>query len=173
MSPTRSWGLSSFAQDESVNPGRLNLYGRNGVLALVDFAHNEAGLAGLLDVCHRLASSRGGKVRLALGTAGDRTDEILHDLGVLAGARSDDLVICEKRHYLRGRNLGEMNTIFRRAAAEGVSVDGWRIDRCPSARFGRLARSGGARWHRATSNGHPRPVGRGEAIGPHARLRTW
>ncbi len=111
-------GLSSFAQDESVNPGRLNLYGRNGVLALVDFAHNEAGLAGLLEVCHRLASSRGGKVRLALGTAGDRTDEILHNLGVLAGARSDDLVICEKRHYLRGRNLGEMNAIFRRAAAE-------------------------------------------------------
>ena len=38
------------------------------------------------------------------GTAGDRTDEILHRLGVLAAA-ADDLVIAEKRHYLRGRDL--------------------------------------------------------------------
>ena len=74
------------------------------MLALVDFAHNEAGLAGLLEVCHRLGLEPGRQGPTARsGTAGDRTDEILHNLGVLAGARSDDLVICEKRHYLRGR----------------------------------------------------------------------
>ncbi|MGH2483347.1 MAG: Mur ligase family protein [Candidatus Limnocylindria bacterium] len=111
-------GLASFNQDQAVNPGRLNLYGRNGVLVLVDFAHNEAGLAGLLDVCTRLAGA-GGRVRLALGTAGDRSDEILHQMGRLAGSRVDDLVICEKRHYLRGRDLAGMNAIFRRGAAEG------------------------------------------------------
>jgi cyanophycin synthetase len=112
-------GLMSFAQDEAVNPGRLNLYARDGVLALVDFAHNEAGLAGLLDVCSRLADSRRGRVRLALGTAGDRTDEILQRMGQLAGSRVDDLVICEKRHYLRGRTVPEMNAIFRAGAAAG------------------------------------------------------
>jgi cyanophycin synthetase len=112
-------GLLSFAQDEAANPGRLNLYARRGVLALVDFAHNEAGLAGLLDVCDRLVLRPGGQVRLALGTAGDRTDEILAGLGRLAGERADDLVISEKRHYLRGRDLAEMNAIFRRSAAEG------------------------------------------------------
>jgi cyanophycin synthetase len=112
-------GLVSFAQDESVNPGRLNLYGRRGVLALIDFAHNEAGLAGLIDVCDRLVARPHGKVRLALGTAGDRNDEILEGLGRLAGSRVDDLVICEKRHYLRGRDLAQMNALFRRAAAEG------------------------------------------------------
>ena len=112
-------GLRSFAQDEAANPGRLNLYARGGILALVDFAHNEAGLAGLLDVSHRLAAVRGGRVRLALGTAGDRTDEILHRMGVLAGRRADELVICEKRHYLRGRELRQMNEIFRRGAVEG------------------------------------------------------
>jgi cyanophycin synthetase len=68
---------------------------------LIDFAHNEAGLQGLLDVARHLAPN--GKVRLAVGTAGDRTDEILHNLGVLAGSGADDVVICEKRHYLRGR----------------------------------------------------------------------
>jgi len=111
-------GLASFNQDQAVNPGRLNLYGRNGVLVLVDFAHNEAGLAGLLDVCARLSAARG-RVRLGLGTAGDRSDEILHQMARLAGSRVDDLVICEKRHYLRGRDLAGMNAIFRRGAAEG------------------------------------------------------
>jgi cyanophycin synthetase len=114
-------GLRSFALDSAANPGRLNLYERDGVLALVDFAHNEAGLAGLLEVCRSLASKAGrrgrGKVRLAVGTAGDRTDEILHNLGVLAGS-ADDVVISEKRHYLRGRPLDEMNTILREGIAE-------------------------------------------------------
>ncbi len=114
-------GLRSFAQDAAANPGRMNLFERNGVLALVDFAHNEAGLAGLLDVCRSLV--RGGlsdddargpaRVRLALGTAGDRTDEVIHRLGELAGQGADDVVICEKRRYLRGRNLDEMNELFR------------------------------------------------------------
>jgi cyanophycin synthetase len=57
-------------------------------------------------------------VRLAVGTAGDRTDEILHGLGVLAGG-ADDVVITEKRHYLRGRDLEAMNTILREGIAEG------------------------------------------------------
>jgi cyanophycin synthetase len=114
-------GLRSFALDSAANPGRLNLYERDGVLALVDFAHNEAGLAGLLEVCRSLAAKAGkrgrGKVRLAVGTAGDRTDEILHNLGVLAGS-ADDVVISEKRHYLRGRPLDEMNGILREGIAE-------------------------------------------------------
>jgi len=109
-------GLRTFAQDAAANPGRLNLYERRGVFALVDFAHNEAGLAGLMDVARAVARRR--KVRLALGTAGDRTDEILHALGVLAGA-ADDLVIAEKRHYLRGRDNDEMNELLRVGARDG------------------------------------------------------
>jgi cyanophycin synthetase len=111
-------GLRSFGRESAANPGRLNLYERGGLLAIVDFAHNEAGLAALLEVCRGLAGRRG-RVRLAYGTAGDRTDEILHNLGQLAGRGADDLVICEKRHYLRGRDLDEMNAILRRGAAEG------------------------------------------------------
>ncbi|MGH9267915.1 MAG: glutamate ligase domain-containing protein, partial [Acidimicrobiales bacterium] len=111
-------GLLSFAQDEAANPGRLNLFARRGVLALVDFAHNEAGLVGLLEVCRRLAAVRGGRVRLALGTAGDRSDQILYRLGVVA-AGADDLVICEKRYYLRGRDRRQMNAIFRAGARDG------------------------------------------------------
>ena len=109
-------GLSSFALDAAANPGRLNLYERRGLFALVDFAHNEAGMVGLMEVARALA--RGGSVRLAFGTAGDRTDEILHRLGIVAGG-ADDLVIAEKEHYLRGRDLHEMNELLRAGAREG------------------------------------------------------
>ncbi|MDQ3691939.1 MAG: Mur ligase family protein [Chloroflexota bacterium] len=128
-------GLKSFAQDAADNPGRLNLYERRGVFALVDFAHNEAGLAGLMDVARAVAGRR--KVRLAFGTAGDRTDEILHALGVLAG-KADDLVIAEKRHYLRGRDNDEMNELLRVGARDGGYAD--EIDALPSERaaFGTL-----------------------------------
>jgi len=109
-------GLVSFRLDSAANPGRLNLYERDGTYALVDFAHNEAGMAGLLEAAHAVAGTHA--VRLAYGTAGDRTDEILHRLGVIA-AGADDLVIAEKRHYLRGRDLGQMNAILRGGAREG------------------------------------------------------
>jgi cyanophycin synthetase len=114
-------GLRSFTLDSDANPGRLNLYEKRGTLVLIDFAHNEAGLQGLLDVSRQLARRRPprGKVRLAVGTAGDRTDEILHNLAAMAGAGADDVVICEKRHYLRGRDLEGMNAILRAGAAAG------------------------------------------------------
>jgi cyanophycin synthetase len=109
-------GLRSFGVDRTTNPGRLNLFERDRLFAIVDFAHNEAGLTGLMEVARAVAGSH--RVRLAYGTAGDRTDEILHRLGVIAAA-ADDLVICEKRHYLRGRELDEMNEILRAGAREG------------------------------------------------------
>ena len=109
-------GLRSFAQDSAANPGRLNLFERDGIFVVIDFAHNEAGLAGLMDVSRAVAGRH--KVRLAIGTAGDRTDEILTGLGVIAGG-ADDVVIAEKRHYLRGRVLEEMNELLRAGARKG------------------------------------------------------
>ncbi len=109
-------GLRSFARDAASNPGRLNLFERNGTFAIIDFAHNEAGMSGLLEVARAVA--RGKSVRLAFGTAGDRTDEILLRLGVIAGS-ADDLVIAEKEHYLRGRDLEEMNELLRTGARDG------------------------------------------------------
>jgi cyanophycin synthetase len=113
-------GLRSFARDAAQNPGRLNLYERRGLFAIIDFAHNEAGLAGLMDVARAVAGHH--RVRLALGTAGDRTDEILHTLGTIAGT-ADDLVIAEKVHYLRGRDREEMNELLRAGARDAGYVD--------------------------------------------------
>jgi len=113
-------GLRSFSQDTAANPGRLNLFERDGTFVIIDFAHNEAGLAGLMEVARALAGRN--SVRLAFGTAGDRTDEILTALGVLAGA-ADDLVIAEKPHYLRGRTLEGMNELMRAGARHGGYAD--------------------------------------------------
>jgi cyanophycin synthetase len=40
-------------------------------------------------------------------------------MGELAGAGAGEVVICEKRHYLRGRQLDEMNAILRAGIAAG------------------------------------------------------
>jgi len=109
-------GLHTFGLDAGSNPGRLNLFEKDGVFALIDFAHNEAGMVGLMEVARAVAG--GHRVRLGFGTAGDRTDEILHRLGLIAGS-ADDVVIAEKRHYLRGRDLSEMNELLRAGAREG------------------------------------------------------
>lgn len=108
--------LRSFTPDASANPGRLNLFERDGVRVLVDFAHNEAGLRGLLEVARGVAA---GRVLLALGTAGDRSDEVLRSLGAIAGGGADEVVIAEKRHYLRGRDLPAMNELLRSGLREG------------------------------------------------------
>ncbi len=123
--PAIAEGLRSFAQDSQRNPGRLNLYQLDGRLVIIDFAHNEAGLTGLLQVSRGLAREH--RVLLALGTAGDRTDEILRSLGRIAAEGSDEVVIAEKLHYLRGRDREEMNELFREALAEG-GIDRTRVD---------------------------------------------
>ncbi|MDQ1536109.1 MAG: cyanophycin synthetase [Actinomycetota bacterium] len=128
-------GLRTFAPDPRFNPGRMNVYtvplplqsqssslsplsplpslpslsstGSGSVTVIIDFAHNEAGLEGLLRVAEGLRPP-GSAVHLGLGTAGDRSDEILHNLGELAGRRADRVSIIHKAKYLRGREPADL-----------------------------------------------------------------
>ncbi len=70
-------GLRSFVLDPERNPGRTNLFGIDGRIVVIDYAHNEAGMIGLTEVLNGLRRS-GREVWLAICTAGDRTDAILH-----------------------------------------------------------------------------------------------
>ena len=124
-------GLRTFQPDDVLNPGRMNTYTipteRGEVTAIVDLAHNEAGLEALLDVARGLVAP-GGRVHLGLGTAGDRSDEILQALGEIAGARADAVVIAHKTRYLRGRTMAEMEQqlgigLARLGVAEVPSVE--------------------------------------------------
>ena len=100
-------GLQTFVLDPERNPGRTNLFELNGRVVVVDYAHNEAGMQGLVEVCDGLRRP-GGEVWLTFDSAGDRTDEILHGLGYLAARGADHVGIAELRHYLRGRDPDEL-----------------------------------------------------------------
>ncbi|HYN28390.1 MAG TPA: tetratricopeptide repeat protein [Dermatophilaceae bacterium] len=130
-------GLRSFVPDTRLNPGRLNVFtvplpAHDGsATVVVDLAHNEAGLEALLDVARGLTAP-GGRVRLGLGTGGDRTDEILEGLGELAGLRADHVVVTHKEHYLRGRTTAELERHLRtglaRAGVHEVASYGTELD---------------------------------------------
>lgn len=109
-------GLRTFLPDVRLNPGRMNVWTlpleRGSATVVVDLAHNEAGLEALLDVCDGLRAP-GAQVHLGLGTAGDRTDELLESLGELAGRRADDVAVVHKVRYLRGRSTDDLEVHLR------------------------------------------------------------
>jgi cyanophycin synthetase len=100
-------GLRTFVLDAETNPGRLNLFELNGRVVVVDYAHNEAGMKGLVETCRGLCPMDAG-VWIAFGTAGDRSDEILHALGYAAARGADHVAVAELLHYLRGRDRKDL-----------------------------------------------------------------
>ena len=113
-------GLTSFGTEPEHNPGRLHVYDVNGATVILDYAHNEVGLTHLLELA-RSYRGEGGRLTTIIGTAGDRTDEALRELGRLAGEASDRVVVKETRRYLRGRSSpAEMNALF----LEGIAAAG-------------------------------------------------
>ncbi|KGN32608.1 cyanphycin synthetase [Knoellia sinensis KCTC 19936] len=109
-------GLRTFRPDAALNPGRMNTYtartSDGECTVVIDLAHNEAGLEALMDVTDGLRQP-GSRVHLGLGASGDRTDEILDNLGEIAGHRSDHVVLLYKPHYLRGRTREDIEARFR------------------------------------------------------------
>ena len=115
-------GLLDFRPSSDASPGRLNVFRAGDRVVIVDFAHNEAGIAALLDVAEAIAGGR--PVTAIIGTAGDRPDDTLRGLGRIAAQRVERIAIKESLDYLRGRSresvIGEL-----RAGATGA---GWRAD---------------------------------------------
>ncbi len=100
-------GLLDFRPISAESPGRLNLYRNGSRVAIVDFAHNEAGVNVLMDVAEGLAAAAGGPVTpvtLIIGTAGDRPDDTLRGMGAIAARRAQRVAIKETLGYLRGRS---------------------------------------------------------------------
>jgi UDP-N-acetylmuramyl tripeptide synthase len=102
--------LRRFGLDPADNPGRANVYERDGVRIVVDYAHNPHGLMALAAALDGVASRR----RLVMiGQAGDRDDGALRDLARAALAlRPDRVVAKEMDAYLRGRAPGEVSGII-------------------------------------------------------------
>ena len=127
-------GLRTFAPDPRHNPGRMNVYslplaGGGKVTVIIDLAHNEAGLEALLRVAEGLRPP-GSAVHLGLGSAGDRTDDILQGLGELAGRRADRVSAVHKASYLRGREMEDLEVQLRIGLARvGVAeIDSYQTE---------------------------------------------
>ena len=115
-------GLKTFVLDPDRNPGRANLYRIDGRIVVIDYAHNEAGMIGLTEVLHGLKRSDC-EVWLAICTAGDRTDRILHGFAFRAAVGSDHLAVAELIQYLRGRSRDDIIERLREGAREAGVED--------------------------------------------------
>ena len=104
-------GLSELAMDD--NPGRANLYQIGGVQVLLDFAHNPHGLEAMIDMAAQLPANRR---LLALGQAGDRSDEDIQGLAQAAdGVAFERILIKRLESKRRGRPEGEVAALLKQA----------------------------------------------------------
>jgi cyanophycin synthetase len=101
-------GLLSFFPSPALTPGRLNLMRVGRGRLLVDYAHNAAAVAGLMELVMAMDARR----RIGVVTApGDRRDEDIRELGRLA-ARLDHVIVKEDTDR-RGREQGEIARLVR------------------------------------------------------------
>ena len=104
-------GLRDFRPTSERSPGRLNIFRVGAKVVIVDFAHNEAGVAAILDVAEGIAANASGRaapVTMIIGTAGDRPDDTLRGIGRIAGQRAQRVAVKETLKYLRGRSRESM-----------------------------------------------------------------
>lgn len=115
-------GLRTFVLDAERNPGRANLFEMDGKVVVIDYAHNEAGMRGLVEICRGLRAP-GAAVWIAFGSAGDRSDEIMHAVGYQAARGADRVAVVELPRYLRGRAPQEVVDRLRAGAVDGGATD--------------------------------------------------
>ena len=117
-------GLRSFTSSYYLSPGRLNQIDVDGVSVVVDYCHNAPGMRMLGDFVDRLGESMTASHDLAkpsriavIATAGDRRDEDVRELGLVA-ADHFDVVVVREDVALRGRGRGSTAKLV----AEGLAA---------------------------------------------------
>ncbi|MEN9243433.1 MAG: cyanophycin synthetase [Gloeomargarita sp. DG02_5_bins_242] len=116
-------GLRTFSASVSQTPGRMNLIPVGAFHALVDYAHNPHGYAAVADF---VRSWHEGLRIGVIGGPGDRRDEDLVQLGVIAG-RVFDWVIIKEDDDRRGRSLGEAAELIRAGLLQTGTACRWEM----------------------------------------------
>ncbi|MGI8998790.1 MAG: cyanophycin synthetase [Candidatus Limnocylindria bacterium] len=96
-------GLRTFTTSYFMAPGRLNMFELDGYRVVVDYAHNPPAVRALGDFVNRLTQPSAGGARPpvtgrrigVIATAGDRRDEDIMELGQVAAAYFDEIVVRE------------------------------------------------------------------------------
>jgi cyanophycin synthetase len=118
-------GLLTFFPSPTTTPGRLNMIRVGEGNVLVDYAHNAAAVAGLVDFAMRLPATR----RIGVvASPGDRRDEDIRNLGKLTAGL--DYVIIREDCDKRGRPPGQTADLIRAGLLEG-GMTGDRIELVP------------------------------------------
>jgi UDP-N-acetylmuramyl tripeptide synthase len=119
--------LATFGTTRHDNPGRLERWTIDGVEIILDYAHNPAGLSGVLQIARALQRKTGGRLGLLLGQAGNREDADVHALAKMAVGFSPDLIILKDIDgMLRGRLPGEIPAMLE-ATLLAANVERSRI----------------------------------------------
>uniref|UniRef100_UPI0017DE798A cyanophycin synthetase n=1 Tax=Methylibium sp. TaxID=2067992 RepID=UPI0017DE798A len=105
-------GLLSFSSNESQNPLRLNVYRTAGVTLVVDYAHNAAAYAAVIETGRGLTR---GRLIGVVAAPGDRQASDLAAIGRICGAGFDRLVV-----YEQDQKRGEVAGTTAAAIAEGA-----------------------------------------------------
>jgi UDP-N-acetylmuramyl tripeptide synthase len=119
-------GLKSFSGNADENPGRGNLFEKDGIRIFLDFAHNEHGIKAISDTIRAFNAKRN---IVLMGQAGDRLDKDIEDLvRAVCELNPDQLLACELPGYERGREPGVVPALIREVAvAEGVPQQAVRL----------------------------------------------
>jgi cyanophycin synthetase len=105
--------FARFGATPADNPGRMMRFEVNGVRVLVDYAHNPAGLRGLLNVAEHLRAGSG-RLGMLLGHAGNRQDTEIEAVARVAAEFHPALIVVkENEAHLRGREAGEIPRLIR------------------------------------------------------------
>jgi UDP-N-acetylmuramyl tripeptide synthase len=105
--------FARFGATPADNPGRMMRFEVNGVRVLLDYAHNPAGLRGLLEVAEHLRAGAG-RLGMLLGHAGNRQDTEIEEVARVAAEFHPALIVVkENEGHLRGREPGEIPRLIR------------------------------------------------------------
>lgn len=114
-------GLRTFNNSFYQSPGRMNVFDEHGFRVILDYGHNEAAIASMVNLVGQLETK--GKKIVCATCPGDRRDEDIRAIArVIAG--QFDTYLCHTDDDLRGRKEGEIQEILiQELLKHGVSQD--------------------------------------------------
>lgn len=126
-------GLESFSAHMDKVPGRFNLMEIHGATVVVDYGHNQSSL---LAIAESLDQFPHPSRTVIYSAAGDRRDVDMIRQGEILANHFDRVILYED-NYLRGRQPGEIMTLFKKGMEGGKrvkeihEVTGWQnaVDR--------------------------------------------
>ncbi len=96
--------LQTFIPSPATTPGRMNLFQFRQFQVMVDYAHNPAGFQAVAKFLDKIEASP--KIGVIAGV-GDRRDDDIRQLGVMAAQMFDEIILRQDRN-LRGRTEQEI-----------------------------------------------------------------